>query len=359
MLSLAMPPARPDSAPAATPAMRGAHATIHDVARVAGVSVASVSRVFNGRDHVRAEMRRRVEEAAAQLGYVPHAGARSLSMARTGAIGVVLPDLHGEFFSELLRGMDREASARRLGLLLTVLHDGRGLDTLAALRGQVDGLVVMAPELDPDVLARYMPRGLAAVFLACAPQVGSLNMRIDNRAGAAAAVAHLAAGGAKRIVHISGPVGNLDAQERRAGAEAAAAEAGATLSVIEGDFLEASGTMVGERVAAGTLAADAIFAANDMMAIGALMALKRHGVGVPEQVAVAGFDDIPLARLVSPALTSVAIDIAAMGARAVAQLAAQIAGAREASSGEASTGADEVIVPHLMVRETTRETDRG
>ena len=96
-----------------------------------------------------------------------------------------------------------------------------------------------------------------------------------------------------------------------------------------------------------------------MMAIGALMALKRHGIAVPEQVAVAGFDDIPLARLVSPALTSVAIDIAAMGARAVAQLAAQIAGAREASSGEASTGADEVIVPHLMVRETTRETDRG
>ncbi len=177
-----MSPARPDSAPA--PATRGAHATIHDVARVAGVSVASVSRVFNGRDHVRAEMRTRVEDAAAQLGYVPHAGARSLSMARTGAIGVVLPDLHGEFFSELLRGMDREASTRRLGLLLTVLHDGRGLDTLTALRGQVDGLVVMAPELDPDVLARHMPRGLAAVFLACAPQVGSLNLRVEIARGA-------------------------------------------------------------------------------------------------------------------------------------------------------------------------------
>lgn len=354
-----MLPDKPDSAPVAAPAARGAHATIHDVARVAGVSVASVSRVFNGRDHVRAEMRARVEEAAAQLGYVPHAGARSLSMARTGAIGVVLPDLHGEFFSELLRGMDRGASTRRLGLLLTVLHDGRGLDTLAALRGQVDGLLVMAPELDPDVLAHNMPRGLAAVFLACVPQKGSPNLRIDNRAGAAAAVAHLAAGGAKRIVHISGPLGNLDAQERCAGAQDAAAAAGVALSVIEGDFLEASGVAVGDRIGAGTLEADAIFAANDMMAIGALTALKRHGVAVPGQVAVAGFDDIPLARLVSPALTSVAVDIAAMGARAVARLARQIEGFREGSSEDATTEADEVIVPHLMVRETTREADRG
>lgn len=350
---------RPDSVVAAAPAARGAYATIHDVARVAGVSVASVSRVFNGRDHVRAEMRVRVEEAAAQLGYVPHAGARSLSMARTGAIGVVLPDLHGEFYSELLRGMDREASQRGLGLLLTVLHAGRGVDTLAALRGQVDGLVVMAPELDPAVLARHMPRGPAAVFLACAPQDGSLNLRIDNHGGAAAAVAHLAAGGAKRIVHISGPASNFDAQQRRAGAEAAAAAAGVALNVIEGDFHEASGTMVGERVASGSLEADAIFAANDMMAIGALMALKRRGIAVPEQVAVAGFDDIPLARLVSPALTSVAIDIAAMGARAVTHLAEQIAAMRERPLEGRVTTADEVIVPHLMVRETTRETDRG
>ena len=255
--------------------------------------------------------------------------------------------------------MDREASQRGLGLLLTVLHAGRGVDTLAALRGQVDGLVVMAPELDPDVLARHMPRGPAAVFLACAPQDGSLNLRIDNHGGAAAAVAHLAAGGARRIVHISGPASNFDAQQRRAGTEAAAAAAGVALNVIEGDFHEASGTMVGERVATGSLEADAIFAANDMMAIGALMALKRRGIAVPEQVAVAGFDDIPLARLVSPALTSVAIDIAAMGARAVTHLAEQIAAMRERPLEGRVTTADEVIVPHLMVRETTRETDRG
>jgi LacI family transcriptional regulator len=329
--------------------------------------------VLNGHDNVRPEMRARVEEAAARLGYVPHAGARSLSLARTGAIGVVLPDLHGEFFSELLRGMDREAGAHGLGLLLTVLHDGRGLDTLASLRGQVDGLVVMAPQLGADVLAQHMPRGLAALFLNCAPfpdaapGVGAATLRIDNHAGAAAMVAHLVAQGARRIVHVSGPRGNVDADERRAGAEQAAAAAGVALSVVEGDFREGSGAIVAECVAAGTLEADAIFAANDMMAIGALMALRRVGVDVPGQVLVAGFDDIPLARLVSPALTTMRIDIAALGARAVARLAARIAGARAAFVQEGSGEKDsddgtgtEAIVPQLIARATTTtETRRG
>ncbi|WP_022688167.1 LacI family DNA-binding transcriptional regulator [Sphingomonas phyllosphaerae] len=342
------------------PFARTVHATIHDVARDAGVSVASVSRVLNRHDNVRPEMRARVEEAAARLGYVPHAGARSLSLARTGAIGVVLPDLHGEFFSELLRGMDREASARGLGLLLTMLHDGRGLDTLANLRGQVDGLVVMAPHLRADVLAQHMPRGLAALFLNCAPDDAAATLRIDNRTGAAAMVAHLVERGARRIVHVSGPAGNVDADERRAGAEQAAAAAGVALHVEGGDFRERSGAIVAECVAAGTLEADAIFAANDMMAIGALMALRRAGVDVPGQVLVAGFDDIPLARLVSPALTTMRIDIAALGARAVARLAARIAGTRAAfvqeGSGEQDsddgTGTEEVV-PHLVARATT------
>lgn len=345
-------------APARIAATRLAHATIHDVAREAGVSVASVSRVLNARDHVRPAMRTRVEEATARLGYVPHAGARSLSLARTGAIGVVLPDLHGEFFSELLRGMDREAGTRGLGLLLTVLHDGRGLDTLAGLRGQVDGLVVMAPQLDPAVLAQHMPRGVAALFLNCAAGDAAARLCIDNRAGAAAIVAHLVAGGAKRIVHVAGPAGNVDAEERRAGAQAAAADAGVALCVVEGDFREASGAAAATRIADGTLAGDAIFAANDMMAIGALMTLRRRGIAVPEQVAVAGFDDIPLARLVTPALTTMRIDIAELGARAVARLATRITHARDRAREEASDHAagTEAIVPQLVVRETTTTT---
>ncbi|TCP36725.1 LacI family DNA-binding transcriptional regulator [Sphingomonas sp. BK235] len=333
------------------------HATIRDVAREAEVSVASVSRALNGHERVRPELRARVQAAAARLGYVPHAGARSLSLARTSAIGVVLPDLHGEFFSELLRGMDREAAAQRLALLLTVLQDGRGLDTVAALRGQVDGLVVMAPQLRAEELRAHLPRGLAAVLLNCAPELeAAAALRIDNAAGAAAMVAHLVAGGARVIAHLTGPAGNVDAEERRAGARAAATAAGVTLIEIAGDFGEASGAAAGEQIACGAVRADALFAANDEMAIGALVALRRGGIGVPDQVQVAGFDDIPLARLVTPALTTMRVDIAALGALAVRRLATRIARAREGFVDEAVIA--EALAPRLVVRDTTRETNR-
>ncbi|MBB3691617.1 LacI family DNA-binding transcriptional regulator [Sphingomonas sp. BK580] len=333
------------------------NATIRDVAREAQVSVASVSRALNGHERVRPELRARVQAVAARLGYVPHAGARSLSLARTSAIGVVLPDLHGEFFSELLRGMDREAAAQQLALLLTVLQDGRGLHTLARLRGQVDGLVVMAPQLGAAELRAQLPAGLPAVFLNCVPGLAGTALRVDNAAGAAAMVDHLVAAGARAIAHVAGPPGNVDAEERRAGAVAAAERAGVALTVIEGDFNEASGAAAAAQVAHGAVRADALFAANDAMAIGALVALKRHGVAVPRQVRVAGFDDIPLARLVTPALTTMRVDIAALGARAVQLLARRIAAPAEGlvEVGPADAAA---IVPRLVVRDTTTETDR-
>src|SRR5947208_17005479 len=116
-----------------------ADATIRDVARRAQVSVATVSRALNGLENVSEGTRARVTDAVAALGYVPHAGARSLSLARTNAIGVVLPDLHGEFFSEIVRGMDREASRRGYLLLLSNLHDGgeQATSALRAMRGRV------------------------------------------------------------------------------------------------------------------------------------------------------------------------------------------------------------------------------
>ena len=138
-------------------------ATIRDVARRAQVSVASVSRALNGLANVSDATKARVSEAALALGYVPHAGARSLSLARTNAIGVVLPDLHGEFFSEIVRGMDREASRRGYLLLLSNLHAGgdQGAQALRAMRGRVDGLIVMAPHLSRDGACRGTSQGPA------------------------------------------------------------------------------------------------------------------------------------------------------------------------------------------------------
>ncbi len=325
-----------------------ANATIRDVARAADVSVASVSRVLNGHDNVRAELRERVEAAAARLGYVPHAGARSLSLARSNAIGVVLPDLHGEFFSELLRGMDREASAQGLQLLLSNMHaePARGVEALRTMRGRVDGMVVMAPHIDPDQLFAHLPKGVPVVLVNCAPHHQPRpELRIDNVRGARAMVDHLVATGRRRILHLAGPIGNIDAEERVGGYRDGIAAAGLQPMIERGTFLEESGISVAETLAREGSDVDAVFAANDMMAIGVLMGLRRAGVAVPDRIAVAGFDDVPLARLISPSLTTLRIDIADLGARAIARLTDRIGGSDDRSI--------ELRAPTLIVRETT------
>src|SRR5690349_11590222 len=133
-------------------------ATIRDVARRAQLSVATVSRALNGFENGSEDARERASTAVRELGYVPHAGARSLSLARTNAIGVVLPDLHGEFFSEIVRGMDREASRRGYLLLLSNLHGRKqqAANALLAMRGRVDGMLVMAPQLSEAELAEAL-----------------------------------------------------------------------------------------------------------------------------------------------------------------------------------------------------------
>lgn len=326
-----------------------AEATIRDVARRAQVSVASVSRALNGLNNVRGETRERILAAAAELGYVPHAAARSLSLARAQAIGVVLPDLHGEFFSECVRGMDREASRHGYLLLLSNLHDDgeRAMTALRAMRGRVDGLLVMAPHIAPEALQQALPPAIPAVLINC-PQARSErpSLRLDNVAGAEAVVCHLVAQGYRRIVHLAGPEGNIDAQERAAGYRAALARAlpGAAPLIIPGDFNEQAGEAAAQRILAGEIDCDAVFAANDMMALGMLHALRSGGRAVPGDIAVAGFDDVPLARYMS--LTTVEVRIAELGARAVSRLIDQIEGK--------SQGAEQaLLVPQLVVRSTT------
>ncbi|MEP9361251.1 LacI family DNA-binding transcriptional regulator [Sphingomonas sp. KR3-1] len=322
-------------------------ATIRDVARRAEVSVASVSRALNGLDNVRAETREKVIKAAADLGYVPHAGARSLSLARAHAIGVVLPDLHGEFFSECVRGMDREASRRGYLLLLSNMHnDGdQAAVALRAMRGRVDGLLVMAPHIDPETLERALPPALPSVMINSHRELpGRPSLRLDNRAGAEAMIDHLVARGYRHIVHIAGPEGNVDAQERAEGYRAACARHGLAPRIIAGDFNEEAGEAAAQQILASSTLTDAVFAANDMMAIGCLHGLRLGGRRVPEDVAVAGFDDVPLARFL--ALSTVRVNIAEMGARAVSRLIDMLDGKDQLRASETQT-------PELVMRATT------
>ena len=328
-----------------------AEATIRDVARRAQLSVATVSRALNGFENVSEQARERIAAAVAELGYVPHAGARSLSLARNNAIGVVLPDLHGEFFSEIVRGMDREASRRGYLLLLSNLHAGgaQAANALRAMRGRVDGLVVMAPHLGAEELSAALPKGLPSILINT--REGTRQhpaIHLDNAAGVCAVVDHLAALGRKRLVHISGPGDNIDAQEREAAFVAAVAAHGLDGRVVTGDFETESGEAAIEQLLAAGAEFDAVFAANDNMAIGALEALRAAGKSVPGEIAVAGFDDIPLARHLE--ITTVRVRIAELGERALQRLV-------DGFTNEC--GGDELHAPELVIRLTTDPKAKG
>lgn len=334
------------------PKAKLAAVTIKDVAREANVSVASVSRVVNGHDNVQPQTRARVLEVIERLRYTPHVGARDLITRRTRVIGVLLPDLYGEFFSELIRGIDGAARERKLQLLLSSSH-GDAAEMVAAvqtMRGRVDGLLVMAPHLDAVGLGERFPGSLPLVFMNSRVEREVPSVAIDSYAGARAMVRHLVACGHSTIAHLAGPADNFDAHERLRGYrdELAASLPAAAPQVLIGDFSEASGYRAGQELAAAARRPAALFAANDMMALGALSALLAGGLEVPRDLALAGFDDIPLAAYVRPALTTVRASIADLGRHAVNKLAAVI----EGQAGEPSSPSL-TLQPEPVVRQSS------
>lgn len=300
--------------------------TIKDVARAAGVSVATVSRVYNTSDLVRPHTRERVRQAAAALGYTPHGAARSLITSRTNTIGVLLPDIHGEFFSEVIRGVDQTAQRHGYHLLVSSSHNERPAVEVAlrSMRGRVDGLLVMSPEMDSEAAVRNLPAGFPVVLLNPSGTDDAFDaIAVANHDGAYAMVAHLVALGHQRIGVIAGARRNHDAAERLRGYRAALADAGLEPRPsweAAGDFSEASGYRAAAELLARTPRPTALFAANDSMAIGALSAIRAASLRVPDDLAVAGFDDIPMARYLDPPLSSVHVDISALGERATVRL---------------------------------------
>jgi LacI family transcriptional regulator len=330
-------------------------ATIKDVARAAGVSVASVSRALNGHESVTAQTRERILRAAGELRYVPHAGARSLITRRTDTVGVLLPDLHGEFFSELIRGMDQAARARGLHLLISSSHGSASEAALAlrTLQGRVDGLLVMSPHADTRMLASNLPATLPTVLMNTRVASGEYAaLSVDNYGGATAMMRHLLGQGFRRIAFIGGPGNNFDADERLRGYREVLAQNGGEERIFGGDFSEDSGYRAGLLIAALRERPDAIFAANDMMALGCLFALTEHGLSVPDDIALAGFDDIPIARFVTPPLTTVRVRIAELGRLALERLAALI------ETGDAAPAAGPLAC-ELIVRPSTSAAAAG
>lgn len=326
--------------------------TIREVAKEAGVSVATASRALNGLTNVTRETREKIEAAAARLDYVPHNGARNLTRRTTDTIGVILPDLFGEFFSEMIRGIDVVVHRAGKNLLLGNMH-GSPEETgqaIRAMRGRVDGLLVMPPNSSAETMAGSLSKQLPTVLLNARAVDGHTPfVTVDNYAGARLVTEHLIERGARSIVHIAGPVSNRDASERQRGfCDVMKERLGVTdPTILPGDFRENAGHNAARFLLDGNVRFDAIFAGNDLMAVDLMAELRENGIEIGRDVLIAGFDDIPLTRYVTPQLTTVHSDITRLGSTAALMLLRML-------RGETLTSSDGlVIAPTLAIRAST------
>ncbi|BAS25886.1 LacI family DNA-binding transcriptional regulator [Limnochorda pilosa] len=305
-------------------------ASLRQVATLAGVSPATVSRVLNGHPHVSPDMRRRVEETMQRVGYVAARPRGNRSTSRV--VALLVPNVSSPFYCAVLMGVEQEAFARGYDLVLYTT-EGRSQQNVAERvlqANQVAGLVVITPRHgEEDALTRT--EGGPPMVVVDHRSAGSRypHVGVDNLRGAHRAVQYLLSKGYESIGLITGPASIQSAVDRIRGARLALQEAGRELSpelVWEGDFTQPTGyRLVAERLISGEKLPRALFCANDLMAMGAVTALHEHGLSVPGDVAVMGFDDLPLAATAVPPLTTVRQPIAEMGAiafRMVVRLAA-------------------------------------
>lgn len=298
-------------------------AGIHDVAQRAGVSVATVSRSYTAPDTVREATRTRVLDAAAALGYRPNRAARGLITGRTGNIGVIVPDLGNPYFQGVLKGA--QARARTADYAVFVADGQESADEEEALIGamskQVDGIVLCSSRLAPETLAGLEPE--PAVVLLNRRVEGLSTVTVDSAGGMRQAVAHLAALGHRRCAFVAGPRRSWSNQQRLRGLRTAGRAAGAELVTVGPVAPRFEGGVdVTERVLDS--GATAVLAYNDLVAAGILSRLAQLDVDVPAQLSVVGFDDIPLAAMLRPPLTTVAAPTVQAGAAAVDALLAHL-----------------------------------
>ena len=300
--------------------------SIEDVAKKADVSISTVSRVLNRRNIVNAKTRKRVEIAIDELGYRPNVFARGLMLRRSNILGLVLPDLHGEFYSEIIRGANLRAHELGYQLMISSAFQGDvGSSALSAVseHGLVDGIVVMVSEIDAHTRKTLKTVKIPLVVLDGEVEgVKHDSVVIDQRQGTTAIIRHLIRErGAKRIVFVGGYVTNIDTIERSAAFCDVMAEAG--LPILRGDihhldFNYATAFDLGKKLVREWAQAGAsVFAANDEMAAGIVHAAIELGVSVPEDLRVVGFDDTRIAQMTRPRLTTVRVPMSNMGAGAV------------------------------------------
>jgi LacI family transcriptional regulator len=339
------------------PVTNGQHAgraTIRDIARLAGVSIATVSRVLNDRPDVAPETRDVVLRHIREHNFTSNRSARALSSGRTGLIGVTVPMVQGDYFAAILGGASEALYEQEMrAVLCTTLHEHEREVSLIErlIDGATDGAIILLPEESSQELRALQAHGYP--FVVADPrdtlEEGIPAVSAAHSAGAKAAVEHLLGLGHRRIALVTGPRGWLSTEERLSGYQTALAAAGVMPKpelVTEGDFKLNGGRAAAARLLDLSEPPTAIFASNDNMAVGVMQVARDRGLRVPEDLSVVGFDDSESAGIVTPALTTVRQPLAELGRIAVSLLSRLIEGQRvEALRIELAT--------RLVVREST------
>ena len=349
----AHPPAATASRHASRSRSRGRRATIFDVARTAGVSYSTVSRVVNDYAHVNEATRERVRAAMREHGYVAHVTARALASGRTQAIGLLAQEIDNPFFSVVIKGVDQAVSVADYDLLLCTTHSRREKEAEYVARlshGMVDGLLIVLPTGLPEYVAQLRAEHYPFVLIdhdSDAP--GCTVVNAANRRGTRDGIAYLIGLGHRRIGFITGRLDVGASHERHAGYHEALGEAGIRLDeqlVVEGDFLEARGYEAARELLSLPQPPTAIFASSDAAAFGVLGAARDTGSAVPGDLSVLGFDDIVEASHMGAALSTVRQPLREMGHVAVQRLLSLLADPTQPP-------ARLVMETELVIRETT------
>lgn len=325
--------------------------TIFDVARLAGVSHQTVSRVLNDLPNVRAATRERVEQAIRQLKYVPSQAARALVTRRSRTIGLVATGLPDFGPSSIVLSFNRSARAAGYAVISANPADVEAATLRSAvemlLHQNVEAIVLLAAERSVLDDAQAWEPGVPLVAIASQGGGDGIHVSLDQYAGARLAVAHLQELGHRDIAHIAGPAGTMDADERLRGWQDALSTAQTTPpELLRGDWTSASGHLLGAELLRDRTP-DAVFVGNDQMALGFLHAAHDRGLRVPEDLSVIGFDDLPESAHFSPPLTTVRQDFTALGRQAMAAVLSQL---QDAGALETADGA---LLPELIVRSST------
>ncbi|HET8605979.1 MAG TPA: LacI family DNA-binding transcriptional regulator [Gaiellaceae bacterium] len=334
------------------PPKRSTRPTIYDVARLAGVSTATVSRALNGSARIAPATRQAIDAAVAQLGYRPNTIARSLVTRSTQTIAMLLPDVTNPFYAALVHGVQQAALERDYTMLLCTTEgdpdqERRYLELLHAK--QVDGVLVDGLALAGERVAPFLRDGLPIVCLDRDVDSATIPVvQVDNVLGARIATEHLLGLGHTEVAHVRGPAVGI-ADDRVAGYREALAAAGTSPrpeAVVEGDWTDEGGFRAVRRLLDAGVRFTAVFAANDLSAIGAINALGGAGLRVPGDVSVVGFDDLRLGAYTTPPLTTVRQPAGALARRATEILIGLVQGAQPPS-------AEPRLAPELVVRQST------